>query len=162
MTTFRTIFTLAAASLLIAAVPPVSAQTAPMSLGEALRLAIEHSEALNATRAAEARSVADIERVRSQNLPQLTFNGTYSRTLASEFSSAFESSGPVCTPFTPNSGTSLGDRVTELERAGSCGGWGSGVNFADLPFGQRNNYQLGFSFSQALYTGGRVAAAKRQ
>jgi outer membrane protein TolC len=162
MTTVRPFFLLVIASVMIASARPARAQTTPLTLADALRMATDRSEALDAARAGEARSIADIERVRSQNLPQLSFTGTYSRTLASEFSSAFESSGPVCTSFTPNTSSSISDRITELERAGSCGAWGSNVNFADLPFGQKNNYQLGFTFSQPLYTGGRVAAAKRQ
>jgi outer membrane protein TolC len=146
----------------VLATTPALAQTR-LTLADALRLAADHSEALDASRAAEARTGADLERVRSQQLPQLNFTGVYSRTLASEFSSAFgDTSGPVCSRFTANPSAPVGDRLAELERAGACGGWGSSFNFAELPFGQKNNYQLGFTLAQPLYTGGRVAAARRQ
>lgn len=140
---------------------PTAAQTR-LTLADALRRAAETSEVLDAARAAEARRDADVQRVRSQALPQINFAGAYSRTLASEFSSAFESSGPPCNRLTVDATAPLGDRVTELERAGTCGGFGSTFDFAELPFGQKNNYQLGFTFSQSLYTGGRIGSERRQ
>src|SRR5690606_4371830 len=109
-------------------------------------------------RQGEVRADAEILRVRSQRRPQLSFVGTYSRTLASEFSGAFESAGPACPPLTVDPTASVTARVTELERAATCGAIIPDLGFEDLPFGQRNIYQFSFSFTQALYTGGRINA----
>ncbi len=120
-------------------------------------MATEQSEALKIARAGENRAPAPAWSRRSaQRRPQVNFTGTYTRTLASEFSRAFESTGPVCDPFVVDTTRPLADRVTEIERAANCGSLigGGGFNFADLPFGQKNSYQLGFTLSQALYTGG--------
>src|SRR5690606_9947976 len=58
----------------------------------------------------------------------------------------------------------LEERVGELERAADCGAIGGGgpFDFSNLPFGQRNIYQLGLEFSQALYAGGRIDAQGEQ
>lgn len=154
-------------SLLLAltATTAATAQTPQtLTLADALRLARDRSEAIEVARAGEARASAGIERARSQRLPQVNFAGTYSRTLASEFSRAFESTGPVCDPFSVDATRPLADRVAEIERAASCGslGGGLGFNFAELPFGRKNTYQLGFTFSQPLYAGGRITAQETQ
>ena len=137
---------------------------APLTLAEAIRMASDQSESVQIARAGESRADADIQRAYSQRLPQVNFTGSYTRTLASEFSSAFEQTGPVCDPFIVDTTRPLADRVTEIERAATCGslGGGGGLDFANLPFGQRNIYQLGFTFSQAVYAGGRIAAQQRQ
>ena len=147
---------------------PARAQTASsggrLTLAEALRLASEQSEAVEIARAGETRADADIQRAFSQRFPQLNFAGGYTRTLASEFSSAFEPGGPPCDPLMVDPAQSLERRVTELERAASCGSIGTGgfFDFSDLPFGQRNIYQLGVDFSQALFAGGRITAQEEQ
>ena len=143
----------------------VQAQTtAPLTLDVALRLAAEHSESVDIARAGESRAGAEVRRAASQRLPQVSFTGSYSRTLASEFSSAFDSAGPICDPFFVDPTKPLADRVAEIERAASCGSLtgGGGFDFENLPFGQRNIYQLGLAFSQALYAGGRINAQERQ
>lgn len=155
---------LSASLLALVIATPVAAQTTPLTLAEALRLATDRSEALAAARAGESRAAATADIARSLRLPQLNFTGTYTRTLASEFSRALDSSGPVCDPFTVDATKAIADRVTEIERAATCGSLGGGVgfNFADLPFGQRNAYQAGLSFAQPLYTGGRITAQETQ
>lgn len=136
---------------------------APLTLADALRLAAEHSESVDIARAGELRADADAIRALSQRLPQVNFAGGYTRTLASEFSSAFEPTGPICDPFFLDATRPLADRVAEIERAASCGSLGGfGFDFQNLPFGQRNIYQLGLTFSQTLYSGGRIAAQERQ
>jgi outer membrane protein TolC len=141
-----------------------SLQVMKLTIDEAVRLATERSEALEAAKAGEDRATATKARADSQKRPQLNFTGTYTRTLASEFSRAFEApAGPVCSPFSVDATKPVADRVAEIERAASCGSLvGSAFNFADLPFGQKNAYQLGFSFAQPLYTGGRLEALGRQ
>ena len=152
-------------TLLVAA--PAAAQTpAKLTLADALRLAAEHSEALAVARAGEARADADLMRARSGALPQVSFTGGYDRTLASQYSDFSSDSGGAVTPcpvFAPNPTQPLESRVAEIERAADCGGIGGGlggINFSSLPFGQANIYQYGLSFSQALYTGGRVTAQR--
>ena len=98
----------------------------------------------------------------SQRLPQLNLSSTYTRTLASEFSGAFQSSGPACDPLGVDATQPLATRVSELERAASCGALGPSFSFGKLPFGQKNIYQLGLAFSQSVYTGGRIAAQRTQ
>jgi outer membrane protein TolC len=146
----------------LAGAAPALGQT-PLTLADALRLAADHSEALEVARAGESRADAGAQRAASEMFPQLSFSGGYTRTLASEFSGAFGSSGPVCPPLTVDPNAPLGDRIAEIERAAGCGALGGlGFNFENLPFGQRNIYQLGLTFSQTLYAGGRIGAQREQ
>ena len=158
----RQIIAIAAVAALAA--PAAAAAQTRLTLADALRLATEKSEAIAAAKANEVRADAEIQRADSLALPQVSFVGSYDRTLASEFSSAFESTGTGCTPLTVNTGSPVADRVTELERAVSCGGGGvgSGIDFSTLPFGQTNVYRGTLAISQALYTGGRITAQKTQ
>jgi outer membrane protein TolC len=130
----------------------------PLTLVDALRLAGARNETMDIARAGEARADAEILRVQSQRRPQLSFLGTYSRTLASEFSGAFEGSGPSCAPLAVNPLAPTADRLAELERAATCGAILPDLGFDNLPFGQRNIYQFSFSFTQAIYSGGRITA----
>ncbi len=141
---------------------PAAAQVTRLTLAEAIRLATEQGEALEIARASESRADADVTRARSLRLPQISLLGGYTRTLASEFSIALDDLGPPCPPLTVNPGAPVTDRVGELERAATCGAIGPGFNFGDLPFGQRNAYQMTLSFSQAVYSGGRISAQQRQ
>jgi outer membrane protein TolC len=134
------------------------AQPSRLTLDDALRIAAGRNESLDIARAGEARAEAEQWRVQSLRRPQLTFLGTYSRTLASEFSGAFESSGPVCAPLAVNPSASVAERLAELERAAGCGAILPDLGFDNLPFGQRNIYQLQLSFTQTLYSGGRIGA----
>jgi outer membrane protein TolC len=145
------------AAVLAIGAPTASAQTR-LTLADALRMAARQNESIDIARAGEARADADQLRVQSQRRPQLSFLGTYSRTLASEFSGAFESSGPVCSPLAVNASAPVGDRLAELERAASCGAILPNLGFDNLPFGQRNIYQFQLSFSQTVYSGGRISA----
>lgn len=156
--------TLTGLALLLAFTTPSHAQAQALTLADALRLATERSEAVEIAQAGEARASAAVATARSLKLPQVNFSGTYSRTLASEFSRAFDATGPVCDPFSVDLTKPLADRVSEIERAASCGSLtgGGAFNFADLPFGQKNSYQLGFTFAQPLYSAGRIAAQNTQ
>jgi outer membrane protein TolC len=149
---------------LLACAAGAHAQTpGALTLAEAIRIASEQSESVQIARAGESRAEAGIRQAGSQKLPQVSFTGSYARTLASEFSSAFEQSGPICDPFFLDTTRPLENRVAEIERAASCGSLaGGGLDFSNLPFGQKNIYQLGFTFSQALYAGGRITAQERQ
>jgi outer membrane protein TolC len=150
-----------ATGLLLVVAATAGAQTR-LTLADALRMAVDHSESIASAKAAESRADADAARAVSQKLPQVNVTGSYSRTLASEFSRAFSDTGPVCAPLSVDPSQPLADRVAEIERAASCGALGSSFSFQNLPFGQKNVYQLGFSFAQAVYAGGRIAAQQRQ
>jgi outer membrane protein TolC len=142
--------------------PTATAAQTRLTLTDALARAAGQSEAIEIARAGELRAAADAERATSQKLPQVDFRGSYSRTLASEFSGAFDAAGPPCPPLTVDASQSVDDRVAELERAATCGALGASVDFAELPFGQRNIYNLGLTLSQALYAGGRISGQQRQ
>ncbi|MEZ5317430.1 MAG: TolC family protein [Vicinamibacterales bacterium] len=142
------------------AAPPQAARR--LTLDEALRLARDQSEAITIAQAAEARADADHVRARSQRLPQFSASSSYDRTLASEFSSAIDRSGPVCAPLSVDPAEPLAARVSELERAAQCGALGPTFDFANLPFGQKNVYRVNVSFSQLVWAGGRVGALERQ
>lgn len=148
---------------ILAVTAPAFAQRR-LTLDEALKQAVEKSAAVDAARAGESRADADIQRADSQKLPQINFAGSYDRTLASEFSGAFESIGPPCAPLAVDPSKPLGDRVAEIERAATCGafGAGGGLDFSTLPFGQRNVYRVTLNFAQAVYAGGRIKAQRTQ
>jgi outer membrane protein TolC len=149
---------IAVGALLALGAATASAQSGPLTLADALRLAGARNESIEIARAGEARADAELLRVQSQRRPQISFLGSYSRTLASEFSGAFESGGPTCAPLSVNSSAPVAERVAELERAASCGAIIPDLGFEDLPFGQRNIYQFQLSFSQTVYAGGRISA----
>jgi outer membrane protein TolC len=119
---------LVAGVVVAAAAPPALAQ-APLTLSEAIRMATDHSESVAIARTSESRANADQQRAFSQKLPQITFAGSYARTLASEFSGAFQPSGPVCDPLHVDASQPLAARVSEIERAASCGAIGPSLNF---------------------------------
>jgi outer membrane protein TolC len=159
------------------AMVPVHAQqqeqtTAPavtemLTLEHVLELAEAKSEPVTIARAGIARADADIVRARSNLKPQVSASASYSRLILSEFDNVFGNiTAPTCAPFTLNQAASLDTRVSEIERAISCGAVGSsffstgssstGLN--DLPFGRANTWTAGLSFSQNLYSGGRNGA----
>ena len=159
----RTIVAFATALLVAGSAANAFAQRR-LTLDDALKQAVEKSAAVDVARAGESRADADIQRADSQRLPQLNFAGSYDRTLASEFSGAFESIGTPCAPLAVDPSRPLGDRVAEIERAATCGafGAGGGLDFSNLPFGQRNVYRVTLNFAQAVYTGGRIKAQRTQ
>lgn len=151
------------AVFLIAALPVAArAQTTRLTLADALRLAEGHSPSLAVARAGVTRADAGRERADSQRLPQIGVSASYIRTLKSEFTGAFAAIEPTCPPLMVDPAAPLQARVAELERAATCGATASSLNFSELPFGQRHTYQLTFSFSQALYAGGRITAQRTQ
>jgi outer membrane protein len=109
--------------------------------------------------------------VRSEWLPQISAVAAYDRALASEFEGLFVAAGTPCIPFTLNPQAPLNDRVAEIERAlrdcpptgnffDSGGGDNGGEDEGTLPFGRPNTYRLNLTFSQNVYTGGRLSAQR--
>jgi outer membrane protein TolC len=137
--------------------------TRPLTLQEALALAEGESETVGIARADVARAEGERRRARSGYYPQLNGLASYQRTLQSQFS-AFqedtdEPSGPPppqCDPFVPAPG-SVEQRLDSLEAAVSCASNADPfAQFSELPFGRANTFRFGLSFSQVLFTGGRL------
>ena len=156
---------------LIFAVGPAQAQVGqgaavkPLSLVEALEIAERESESVGIAEGDLSRAEGERRRARSAYFPQLTGSASYTRTLRSQFSALQgDDQGPVapapedCGAFVPRPGLPIEERLDSLEAAVECA---SNANpFAglgeDLPFGRENTYRLGLSFSQTLFSGGRV------
>lgn len=153
--------------LITVGVAPAWAQAARvLTLEEALRLAGATSEAVAIAEAAIARAEGDRIRARGLTHPQLSASASYDRALASEFSGLFDSAGPPCPPLDIDASRPLTERVAEIERALDCGAVG-GFTFGGgdddegaLPFGRENTWRAGLTFTQGIYSGGRVGSAR--
>jgi outer membrane protein len=149
---------------------PPALPPGPLTLEQALEVAEGRSEAIAIARAAIRRTDGERVRARSGLFPQLSASASYDRALASEFEGVFDSSGPACSPFALNPQASIDARVSEIERAIDCGAVGSSVfgggssnadeegGLSDLPFGRANTWRASLSFSQNVYSGGRIGA----
>jgi outer membrane protein TolC len=138
-----------------------------ITLDEALRLAGATSENVAVAEAAVARATGDRLRARSLTRPQLAGSASYDRALASEFSGLFDSAGPPCPALDIDPTRPLEERVAEIERAldcGAVGGFSFGGSGEDddgaLPFGRKNTWRANLTFTQGLYSGGRIGAAR--
>lgn len=160
---------LAAALAPAAAVPAQAGQAQPsqvmvLDLDQAIELAVERNQQMAIAQAGVLRAEGNEQQARSGYMPQLFGSASYDRTLDSEFQGIFEGpAGPVCDPFTLRPDAPIAQRVSEIERALDCGAIGSpfgGARLEDLPFGRENIYRLNLSFSQALYTGGRLSGGR--
>ena len=143
----------------------------PVSLEEAIRVGAEQSEQVTMARAGVLRAEGQEMQTRSEMYPQLSTSLSYTRALASQFEGAFgvgpedgDSTAPpplpVCPEYVPDPTLPLEERVALIEGQFGCTA-GGGLDFANLPFGRENTYQLGFSFSQNIYAGGRLRAQNR-
>jgi len=137
----------------------------PLSLVEALDIAERESESVGIAQSVLARAEGERRRARSSYFPQLTGSASYTRTLRSQFSALQgEDGGPSapvpeeCDAFVPRPGLPVEERLDSLEAAVECAS--NADPFAglgeDLPFGRENSYRFGLSFSQTLFSGGRV------
>jgi len=143
--------------------------TRSLSLAEAVRTAEAQSEAVRIARAGVQRAQGQQYQARSQRLPQLNGSASYTRTLASQFDIGGSAPAPDTTqpaaPAPPCNGylrdplATTAERLAGLEDAARCA---QGIDpfgaFGTLPFGQENQYNIGVSLSQNLFTGGRVNA----
>jgi outer membrane protein TolC len=153
---------------------PAGAQTAPpvpsgpLTLDQVLTLAEPRSESVQIAQQGVRRADGEQVRARSGKLPQLSASASYDRALASEFEGVFDFQGPSCPPFSLNPQAAIDARVAEIERAIDCGAVGGGLfgggsdsgdgGLSDLPFGRKNTWRATLSFSQNLYSGGRLGA----
>ena len=109
----------------------------PLTLEQALAIAEARSEAVAIAEVALVRNAGDQVRARSAQLPQLSASATYDRSLANEFQGVFDN----------------------VDLGGGDGG--DGGSLEDLPFGRANTWRASLSFSQSLYSGGRIPAQRQ-
>ena len=102
-------------------------------------------------------------------MPQINAAASYTRTLASQFDAGISAPPrdttqplpppPPCNDYLRDASATVAERLAGLEDASRCAqGQDPFAAFSSLPFGQENQYNFGLSFSQNLFTGGRVNA----
>ncbi len=142
-----------------------------LSLDEAVRMAESQSEAVNIARAGVQRTTGQQMQARSQYFPQISGSAGYTRTLKSQYSGfggtpdtttrVVSPPGP-CDAYLKDATANVADRLNGLEQSSRCSlGLNPFSSLSSLPFGQANVYNLGLSFSQSLFTGGRVSAQNK-
>ena len=155
----------------LAAVPSARAQQPassaapagrPLSLEDALKLAVTQSEVLDIARAGVGRAEGQQRQARSAYYPQVNTSLLYNRTLRSQFSALAGggSSTPattqaVCAPVIP-AGATDAERNAALAQATTCPA-AAGLDFSKVGFGARNQYTLGLGVTQNVFTGGRIS-----
>jgi outer membrane protein TolC len=145
---------------------PTPAGVRPLSLDEALSLAEQKSDQIVIAQAGVMRAQGQRLQAASQRYPQLGATASYSRALASQFSSfgggsdTTTTSGPTnCGRFAPNPALPVDQRLDSLEHAVDCATNGNPfTSLGDLPFGNKNTWNVGLNLSQNLFAGGRIAA----
>jgi outer membrane protein TolC len=123
-----------------------SVPSGPLTLEQVLAIAEARSEAVGIAQVAVTRTEGDAVRARAGELPQLSAAASYDRSLANEFEGVFDN-----IDFGGGSG----------DGSGGDGSGGDGGGFEDLPFGRANTWRASLSFSQNLYSGGRIGAQKQ-
>ena len=148
---------------------PAAAQARTISLDEAVRTAEAQSEAIRIARAGVQRAQGQQYQARSQRLPQLNGSASYTRTLASQFdvggtAPAVDTTKPEppptpCDQYLRDATATTTERLAGLEDASRCAlGQNPFSSFGNLGFGAKNQYNAGLSFSQNLFSGGRIMA----
>jgi outer membrane protein len=146
--------------------PALDGPARALSLEQALDLAVPASDAVSIARADVTRADGEVKRARADLLPQLSGTASYTRTLKSQFNTG---GGQVdttattsCTRFTADPAQTIGERVDSLERSVECL---SALNpfaaLGDLPFGRKNQYSFGLSFSQTLFSSALIKGRPR-
>ena len=165
---------IAAPAMVRAQAGAISAQTTAsqpraLTLDEAVRAAESQSEAIRIARAGVQRAEGLQYQARSQRLPQINGSASYTRTLASQFSStgggpAVDTTKPAappapCDQYLLGPTATTAERLAGLEDASRCAlGENPFSSFGSLGFGAKNQYNLGLSFTQNLFAGGRIQA----
>ena len=149
--------------------PTTLAQPLAITLDEAVAAAEAHSEAIRIARAGVQRANGQQWQARSQRLPQINASASYTRTLASQFdigssAPAVDTTKPApppapCDQYLLGPSATTDARLAGLEDASRCAlGANPFSSFGNLGFGAKNQYNLGLSFSQSLFAGGRIQA----
>jgi outer membrane protein len=161
----------AAARAQVPSLPTVTTTGTPraISLDEAVRVAESQSEQIRIARAGVQRAQGQQYQARSLRFPQLNGSASYTRTLASQFSSvggstlAVDTTKPVappapCDQYLRDASATTAERLAGLEDANRCALGGNPFSsFGSLGFGAKNQYNLGLAFSQNLFAGGRIS-----
>jgi outer membrane protein len=144
-----------------------------LTLEEAVRIAESQSEAVKIARAGVERAHGQQWQARSQYFPQLNGTASYTRTLASQFQNIGGSAPAVdttkppapagpCDQYLRDATATTDERLAGLEDASRCAlGQNPFSSFGNLGFGAKNQYNLGLTFSQSLFAGGRIVAQNR-
>lgn len=137
-----------------------------LSLDDALQSAEAKSPDLAIARAGVTRADGQRDKARSQFLPQIYGSAGYTRTLKSQFqglSFGSDSAGPsACSSFLVDPAAPVNDRLTLLESALGCGAGSNPFgSLQNVGFGAANQWNLGLSLQQNVFTGGRVTAQYR-
>ena len=156
----------------LALVAPLGAQGAPtigprpLSLTEALRLAVPASEQLQISQAEVMHANGEVKRAYSEFLPQLTISGTYLHLLKSQYDVKIDSSVTTsCPAFTPVPSNPTDQRLDSLENQVSClSTLNPFASLGFLPFARPNQYNIGVTLGWTIFNGsivnGRTKAAK--
>ena len=146
--------------------------TVTLSLDDALRMAQAQSPTLEVARSGVVRASGLRLQARSQYLPQLNGTAGYTKTLKSQFSSFSSASsapdtstGPrlqsLCAPEIPANATPE-QRAAALAQAATCqSSGGAGFDLKKTSFGATNQWALGLTFAQSVFSGGRIVAQNR-
>jgi outer membrane protein len=173
----RAVVTLATA--LVCAAPLIAQQATPtasaaagatvrLSLDDALRIGEAQNQNIAVARSSVVRATGQHYQVRSQYFPQLSATVGYTKTLQSQFSNLTTTTATtvdttpkaqaVCAPDIPANATP-DQRAAALAQATTCQSSSSfGFNLSQTSFGATNQWTGGLSFSQNIYTGGRIGA----
>jgi outer membrane protein TolC len=151
-----TVLLLLGATSLAAQQPTLVPAPRTLTLDEALELAIPASDAVGLARADVTRAEGEVKRARADLLPQLTGTASYTRTLKSQFNTGGgkvdTTATSFCNRFTADPLLSISERVDSLEQSVQClSALDLGGLFSSLPFGRKNQYNVGLSFSQTLF-----------
>jgi outer membrane protein len=140
-------------------------QPTRVSLDDAIRMAIEKSDAIAMRQVGVVRTAAQRALLLSINKPQLAGSASYSRALASQFQGLDFGGGAaplpdptpaLCAPRISATATAE-ERLAAIGQAQTCAEQtGGGFNFGDTGFGAKNTWTLGLQFTQTVWDGGRV------
>ena len=151
---------------LVGQAPSLAPAARPLSLEDALALALPASDGVAIARADIQRADGEVKRVRADLLPQLTGSASYTRTLKSQFNTGGgrvdTTATTSCNRFAGDPSLPVGERVDSLERSVECL---SALNpfaaLGNLPFGRKNQYNFGLQFSQVLFSSGILKGRPR-
>lgn len=171
----------AALAIGFAPAPTIQAQqpaTAPgatvrLSLEDALKITQVQRQSIEIARAGVVRAEGQRLQTRSQYFPQLNGTAAYTKTLESQFSSFASSAAStprdtttpktqaLCAPTLAANATPE-QRAAALAQAASCQSASSsstgGFDLSKTSFGATNQWNLGLTFSQNVFAGGRISA----
>jgi outer membrane protein TolC len=173
--------TAVALALTLALAPTIQAQqptsaaagaTVRLSLEDALKITQVERQSIEVARAGVVRAEGQRLQARSLYFPQLNGTAAYTKTLESQFSSFASSTGStprdtttpktqaLCAP-TLSANATPEERAAALAQAASCqaaSSSGGGFDISKTSFGATNQWNLGLSFSQNVFAGGRISA----